>query len=152
MCSIEKWDVDQLRQNNIQDHIDYLMSANSAELRKIYIEYFGKDGFLNVKRPDGLFRQRIAHFIQNKFYKKLSRKYQNQIKQISLNKNTSFKDKYHLKIGTILNRKWKGHTHHVLVIANDKFEHNNNVYNSLSAIAKIITGHERSGPSFFGLK
>lgn len=152
MGLIKNWKSNQLQKDNIQDHINYLKSANSIELRRIYIEYFGKDGFLDVKRPDDLFRQRIAHFIQSKFCSQLSAKHHNQIKRLSSNEKKNFKDKYQLKVGTILTRKWKGHEHNVLVVEKDKFEYNNNIYNSLSAIAKIITGHERSGPSFFGLK
>jgi len=55
-----------------------------------------------------------------------------------------------IKPGTRLVREWHGKTHHVLVL--DKgFEHEGRLYESLSQIAKAITGAHWSGPRFFGL-
>lgn len=61
------------------------------------------------------------------------------------------KDKFKPKSGTVLTRKWQGIEHHVYVRDNG-FEYNGKTYSSLSKLAKIITGHERSGPVFFGFK
>ena len=54
------------------------------------------------------------------------------------------------KTGTTLVRQWRGHTHTVLV-HNDGFEHEGQLYRSLTAIAERITGAHWSGPRFFGL-
>ena len=43
-----------------------------------------------------------------------------------------------LKAGTILVRQWRGHTHTVLVHT-DGFEHEGQLYRSLTAIAERIT-------------
>ncbi len=53
--------------------------------------------------------------------------------------------------GTRLVREWQGQTHHVLVTAQG-FDYSGQVYRSLTAIARRITGTARSGPLFFGLK
>jgi len=53
--------------------------------------------------------------------------------------------------GTRLVREWQGKTHHVTVLEKG-FEHEENKYRSLSAIARDITGTQWSGPKFFGLK
>lgn len=51
--------------------------------------------------------------------------------------------------GTQLIREWQGQTHRVQVL--DKgFSYNGNIYRSLSAIARHITGTPWSGPRFFG--
>jgi Protein of unknown function (DUF2924) len=55
-----------------------------------------------------------------------------------------------LKAGTTLVRQWRGHTHTVLVHA-DGFEHEGQLYRSLTAIAERITEAHWSGPRFFGL-
>jgi hypothetical protein len=55
-----------------------------------------------------------------------------------------------LKAGTTLVRQWRGHTHTVLV-HKDGFEHEGQLYRSLTAIAERITEAHWSGPRFFGL-
>ena len=55
-----------------------------------------------------------------------------------------------LKAGTTLVRQWRGHTHTVLVHI-DGFEHEGQLYRSLTAIAERITEAHWSGPRFFGL-
>ena len=56
-----------------------------------------------------------------------------------------------IKPGTRLVREWQGKTYHVLVL-DDGFEHDGRHYNSLSQIARAITGAHWSGPRFFGLR
>jgi Protein of unknown function (DUF2924) len=53
--------------------------------------------------------------------------------------------------GTILVREWQGTTHQVTVTA-DGFLWNGRVHNSLSGIARAITGTKWSGPRFFGMR
>ena len=55
-----------------------------------------------------------------------------------------------LKAGTRLIREWQGKNHDVLVLENG-FEFRGQVYTSLTAIAREITGTRWSGPRFFGL-
>ena len=56
-----------------------------------------------------------------------------------------------LLLGTQLVREWNGRIYRVNV-KTDCFEMDGESYNSLSAVAKRITGAEWSGPRFFGLK
>jgi len=53
--------------------------------------------------------------------------------------------------GAILVREWKGVVHRVTVLARG-FAWNGEIYDSLSTIARAITGTEWSGPRFFGLR
>jgi hypothetical protein len=55
-----------------------------------------------------------------------------------------------LKTGASLVRRWRGHTHIVLV-GEDGFEYDGQRYRSLSVIAERITGAHWSGPRFFGV-
>jgi DUF2924 family protein len=56
-----------------------------------------------------------------------------------------------LKPGTRLIREWRGETHEVSVVE-DGFTYRGSRYQSLSEIARLITGTRWSGPLFFGLK
>ena len=56
-----------------------------------------------------------------------------------------------LKPGTRLLRTWQGRTYTVLV-ADPGFLYEGKTYNSLSVLAREITGTPWSGPVFFGLK
>src|SRR6266850_3603936 len=56
-----------------------------------------------------------------------------------------------LKPGTRLMREWQGRTY-VVVVLDDGFSWQGTRCNSLSAIARKITGTAWSGPLFFGLK
>jgi hypothetical protein len=55
-----------------------------------------------------------------------------------------------LKTGASLVRRWRGHTHTVLV-GEDGFEYDGQRYRSLTVIAQRITGAHWSGPRFFGV-
>jgi hypothetical protein len=53
--------------------------------------------------------------------------------------------------GTRLIKTWRGRTHDVLVTA-DGVAWREQSYRSLSAVARAITGTNRNGPAFFGLR
>ncbi len=56
-----------------------------------------------------------------------------------------------IKSGTRLYREWHGVTHEVVVSA-EGYCWQGHCYNSLSQVARLITGTRWSGPRFFGLK
>ena len=53
---------------------------------------------------------------------------------------------------TKLTREWKGTLHTVTIAADDTINWNGKRWNSLSEVARAITGTRWSGPVFFGLK
>jgi hypothetical protein len=53
--------------------------------------------------------------------------------------------------GTVLTREWEGQHHRVMVIE-EGFAWQGRTYDSLSEIAKAITGTKWNGPRFFGLR
>ena len=55
------------------------------------------------------------------------------------------------RTGTILVREWRGTTHHVTVV-DEGFLWNGKTHQSLSSIARAITGTNWNGPRFFGMR
>ncbi len=51
--------------------------------------------------------------------------------------------------GTVLIRVWHGQ-HHRVTVYPDEVEYAGQRFGSLSEVARLITGHKRSGPAFFG--
>jgi hypothetical protein len=56
-----------------------------------------------------------------------------------------------IKPGAILVRQWKGESHRVAVLE-DGFAYAGKTHESLSEIARLITGTRWNGPRFFGLR
>ena len=56
-----------------------------------------------------------------------------------------------MRVGTRLQREWKGECYEVIVTAQG-YVYKGQVYKSLSQIARIITGTRWNGPAFFGLR
>jgi hypothetical protein len=56
-----------------------------------------------------------------------------------------------MKPGVILVRQWKGVSHRVTVLQ-DGFAYDGKTFDSLSEIARLITGSRWNGPRFFGLR
>ena len=97
----------------------------------------------------------IAWKLQNKVYGGLTaaqkRKLAGIAEDLRKNGDLSGSPVIRMKPGLRLVREWRGETHTVLVL-DDGFEWNGKRRRSLSAIAREITGTQRSGPCFFGLK
>jgi len=55
------------------------------------------------------------------------------------------------RTGTILVREWRGTTHRVTVV-DDGYLWNGKTHQSLSSIARAITGTNWNGPRFFGMR
>jgi len=53
--------------------------------------------------------------------------------------------------GSVLIRHFDGEDHQVTVTPSGEFDYRGQLFSSLSAIAKRITGTQWSGPRFFGL-
>jgi hypothetical protein len=64
---------------------------------------------------------------------------------------SSYKTKYHIKVGSQIIKTYKCKTYNVLVKDNNAFEYNGEVYKTLSGVAKAICHKKVSGYDFFGL-
>jgi hypothetical protein len=95
----------------------------------------------------------LAHQLQEQSYGGASRALRRRLRSLaraSENGTMAVDPGLVLKAGTTLVRQWRGHTHTVLV-HNDGFEHEGELYRSLTAIAERITDAHWSGPRFFSL-
>lgn len=84
---------------------------------------------------------------QNGGYRKRMRK---ELQGMARGKAVTPRPEARLQVGTRLVREWRGRTW-TLEVVEDGFLMNGKTFDSLSAIAKLITGAHWSGPRFFGL-
>ncbi len=112
-----------------------------------------------LKVPKSISRQLLIRSIEYKYreqeYGGLSescRKELNRlVKLYRKNPGKSLRKSLRIKPGTKLLRAWNQETHEVLVLS-DGYLHKGNTYQTLSQIARAITGTRWSGPLFFGLR
>lgn len=101
-----------------------------------------------------LMRRTIAYQMQAKTLGSLKPAVQKQLRKIARNAGcicpVKSKSKIVIKPGTRFIREWNGKTYVVETIEGG-FVWQNQQYNSLSAIARDITGTRWSGPRFFGI-
>ena len=132
--------------------IEDLPAMSPAELRAAWREQYRKPA------PDvgpDLLRRGIAYRLQVRVHGGLTPATKRAIakahKRLEQTGAVSSPRDLSIKPGTRLVREWQGKTYHVLVL-DTGFEFDNRRYNSLSHIAREITGVHWSGPRFFGLK
>ena len=68
-----------------------------------------------------------------------------------LPKVTRIRDSRRMAPGTVLTRQYHGQEIRVVALDDGKFEHDGQVFTSLSAVAKAVTGQKWNGRLFFGL-
>lgn len=133
--------------------IDELQALTIKELQRLWGQVFTKSA-PPLARKDLLVRNLTYHQhtrqngdLSPKIKKRLHKLYE------EFKNNPDFQpigSKSCLKRGTRLVRSWQGVVHTV-TITEQGFEYQGDVYKSLSAIARLITGTQWSGPAFFGL-
>lgn len=96
----------------------------------------------------GLLRLALAWELQASAHGGLPRKIQQQLGQAASGK-TSTRD---TSPGMRLVREWNGTVHVVTIDEDGRICWNDQSWNSLSQVARAITGTRWSGPAFFGLK
>jgi hypothetical protein len=95
-----------------------------------------------------LLRVALAWEIQARAFGGLSRTTQQKLDQISAGKTKTSA----AAPGTRLVREWDGKLHVVTIDEQKVIDWNDRSWNSLSEVARAITGTRWSGPAFFGLK
>ena len=73
------------------------------------------------------------------------------IKKINSINGPVFRTHTRLRIGTVIVRTWHDVKYEVRV-CKEGFEWNGQIYSSLSAVARMITGTNRNGFTFFGIR
>ena len=138
--------------SNLDAQIAALIRMSPAALRSKWREVHRS---LAPDLSPSLLARGIAYRLQERVHGGLSRSTKKQLANIArrLARNGSVDDPHtvNLKPGTRLVRSWNGTIYKVLV-GDEGFEFAGRRYESLTQIARDITGAHWSGPRFFGVK
>lgn len=142
---------------SIEEELAALAKATTAELVERYEELHGTPA--RIKNPSWL-RKRLAWKVQERRYGGLSQIAKQRIAELVEELDLPFgedtvtgtvgKTKSNPAPGTVIVRHWRGKEIIVTVLENG-VEWNGEVYRSLSAVARAITGSRWNGRLFFGL-
>src|SRR5246127_4093489 len=135
----------------VDGEIARLVDRSSQELRRAWRRLYHTGPPLGLSR--NLIIRGLADKLQQRAHGGPSRALQRHLRILTreFEKGAgSFDTGGVLKTGTSLVRRWRGHTHTVLV-GEDGFEYDGQRYRSLTVIAERITGAHWSGPRFFGV-
>jgi hypothetical protein len=127
----------------VEEQVEALARLDLAGLRDTWAARYGKPPSI---RSRDLVRRLLAFEIQAEAYGGLDAELRQQLRRAA---STATK-KPGLQSGTTITREWRGERHVVQVI-DGGFIHLGSRYDSLSEIARAITGTRWSGPRFFGL-
>jgi hypothetical protein len=141
--------------DNPKTRIDHLERLSRAELRMLWEQEFTEKPPASLGRD--ILALGIAYARQERCYGGLAKPVAKELDRLLTRvlrggKTTSQPTAIPLpRAGTILVREWRGVTHHV-TITQDGFLWNGKSHQSLSAIARAITGTKWNGPRFFGMR
>ncbi len=136
----------------VEAELERLATLPIAELRARWRARF-KSEPPKAFGPD-LLRRSLAYQIQEKAYGGLDRKTERLLNQLTAQfSKTPGKIMLprRIKSGAVLVRHWKDESHRVTVMESG-FTYRDKAYDSLSEIARMITGTRWNGPKFFGLR
>jgi Protein of unknown function (DUF2924) len=138
-------------QAEVDDEIARLVDRSTQELRHTWRRLYHSGPPLGLSRD--LIIRELADKLQQRVHGGPSRALQRRLRILAgeFEKGAgSFDPGIVLKTGASLVRRWRGHTHTVLV-GEAGFEYDGQRYRSLTVIAERITGAHWSGPRFFGV-
>ena len=137
----------------ITQRLAALPHLSKSGLCGLWKQIFEKDPPLEIRKE--LMLRIIAYRLQERQFGGLSEASRRRLRQLAstveANPNAVVSTRPPVKPGTRLVRQWKEQVHVVEVEA-EGYEYKECRYESLSEIARLITGTRWSGPLFFGLK
>jgi len=138
---------------SMTDQISSLPHLHKEALAELWREFFKEDPPLRLRKE--LMVQFLAYRIQGQEFGSLSERGHRRLCQLAKAidgcSNPSSFQKVPIKPGTRLIRQWNDQVH-IVNVEEGSYEYRCNRYDSLSEIARLITGTRWSGPLFFGLK
>jgi hypothetical protein len=135
----------------IERELDRIRSLNLEELRLEWrLLYHGEPPKMSRDLLVLALGYRLQEVEHGGLSKSTRRKLQTIAKALRTTGRVGPTPSLNLKPGARLVREWRGRTHNVTV-TEDGFEYGGTSYQSLTKIAKKITGAHWSGPRFFGL-
>ncbi|WP_018409670.1 DUF2924 domain-containing protein [Methylocystis rosea] len=133
--------------DDIEAEIARVGAMNVTELRMRWREVFGCDPSPTFSKD--LLARAIAYHIQERAYGGLARQTSRLLRSTAASPGAE--PPRQVKVGSVIVREHKGVLHEVMVVPGG-FCWRGETYDSLSTIAKKITGVSWSGPRFFGLR
>lgn len=140
----------QSKEDALNAELARLPGLSHAQLKARWLELYGKP-LKGARRK--LLMLGIAYRLQEEVYGGLPEDVLQQLRQLhtAFARNPDHQPMPRLKAGTCLVREWRGVLHEVTVLEKG-FSHGGQTYETLSEVARTITGTRWSGPLFFGLR
>jgi len=137
----------------VLQHLAGLGSSSKTDLCQLWQQFFKTAPHAKMRKS--MLVRFLAHSLQQQAHGGLSARTQERLRQLarSFESNPQFEPSAmpRLRPGTRLVREWKGQVH-VVTTGERGYEYRGRNHDSLSEIARLITGTRWSGPLFFGLK
>jgi Protein of unknown function (DUF2924) len=140
------------RNDQLRAELDGLQTLSSDELAERWRALYGSDLPARLRRP--LIILALAYRLQEKAFgglKPATRRLLETATGRSRKPRSARQSKRSVQTGAVLVREWHGTKHQVTVLK-DGFMFKGRHFESLSKIARDITGTRWSGPLFFGLR
>jgi len=138
---------------SLQQRLASLPGLSKPVLCNLWRQLFKNEPPLKTRRE--LMLRVIAYRLQEQELGGLSDAQCRRLRQLAsalgANPNAAVSTRPPIKPGTRLVREWKEQVH-VVEVAPESYQYKGARYESLSEIARLITGTRWSGPLFFGLK
>jgi hypothetical protein len=139
--------------DSVEKHMETLPSLSRACLAKLWQELFHSVPDPKIRRPAMI--RFLAYRIQEQAYGSLSAASERRLRQLACavakNSNPRISSARTIPPGTRLVREWQNQVH-LVNVETKAYEYRGTRYQSLSEIARLITGTRWSGPLFFGIK
>ena len=140
--------------DNVLAQLAALAGKTTPELKQLWRDLFDR-GAPPYNKP--FLIKRLAYRIQELAYGGLPARAEAKLDRLIEDEDNRVKGKQPVRkghrpiAGTRLIREWQG-AEHTATVLDDGFEYQGRRYQSLSAIARAITGTRWNGPLFFGLR
>jgi len=138
--------------DSVTEHLATLPPLDKASLSKLWTEVFRSSPPPRLRRD--LMVRILGYRLQEHAFGSLSNHSLTRLRELA-RCLAAQSDSLHcaptIKPGTRLVRQWRSETH-VVHVEQQGYEYKGSRYDSLSEIARLITGTRRSGPLFFGLR
>ncbi len=124
-----------------------LTALETMPLNELRVAWSRQAGTAPPKVSAGLLRLALAHHLQSKELGGVTKTLERKLQEIAgaQPSNTVLR-------GTRLVREWRGKVHMVTVSDDGRYRWQDRDWNSLSEIAREITGTRWAGPAFFGTR
>jgi Protein of unknown function (DUF2924) len=135
------------------NRLNNLEHLSKSEILSLWRELFQNEPPVEMRKD--LMLRMVAQRMQEQQFGELSSACCRRLRQlattIEADPTAVISAKVPIKSGTRMVRQWKDQVH-VVNVTEKEFEYRGDRYESLSVIARLITGTRWSGPLFFGLK